>query len=174
MAKLPVEAAAATMLMLVLLLTPARLLAQHVESPQKATLIIRSPEERAVARKLACWCGGCSKLPVDTCVCSHCGPVKEEIAEKVKSGMTEAQVLQYFMTKEGGQHVLSEPISGVGRFAWVIPYGIGATGLLLVGFAAIRWSRRRDDTAADDRPDLSSGAADPLSAQLDDELRDLD
>ena len=62
----------------------------------------------------------------------------------------------------------------LGRFAWVIPYGIGATGLLLVGFAAIRWSHRRDDAVADERPGLSSGAADPLSAQLDDELRDLD
>jgi cytochrome c-type biogenesis protein CcmF len=174
MAKLPAEAAAATMVILALLLTPATLLAQHVESPQKATLIIRSPEERAVARKLACWCGGCSKLPVDTCVCSHCAHVKEQIAEKVKLGMSEEQVLQHFMTQEGGQHVLSEPISGVGRFAWVIPYGIGATGLVLVGLAAMRWSRRRDDAAPDDRRDLSSGATDPLSAQLDDELRDLD
>ena len=162
------------MLVLALLLSPATLLAQHVESPQKATLIVRSPEERAVARKLACWCGGCSKLPVDTCVCSHCSHLKEEIAEKVKLGMNEEQVLQFYMTQQGGQHVLAEPISGIGRFAWVIPYGIGATGLLLVGFAALRWSHRRDDAVADERPGLSTGAADPLSAQLDDELRDLD
>jgi cytochrome c-type biogenesis protein CcmF len=173
-AKAPTEAVTATLLLLSLLLTPAVAFAQHAEAPQTATLIIRSPQERSVARKLACWCGGCSKLPVDTCVCSHCSHVREQIAEQVKAGKAESDILQYFVAQNGGQHVLSEPMTGFGRFAWVIPYGIGATGLLFVGLAAIKWSRRReqsDDDAGQTRDSLS---ADPLNEKLDDELRDLD
>jgi cytochrome c-type biogenesis protein CcmF len=172
-AKMPVEAVTATLLMLALLLSPGVVLAQHADEPQRATLVIRPPAERAVAKKLACWCGGCSKLPVDTCVCGHCDGVRQEIAEQVKLGKSEAEVLQYFIAQQGGQHVLSEPITGIGRFAWVIPYGIGASALLLVGFAAIKWSRRRDpDEAAANHQD--GVAADPLNSKLDDELRDLD
>jgi cytochrome c-type biogenesis protein CcmF len=182
MAKLPPEPVTATMVLLALLLLPgiaqassaeasAKAEQMHSDKPQTATLIMRSPEERAVARKLACWCGGCSKLPVDTCVCAHCDHVKEEIAQQVKLGKTEEQVLGYFVASEGGQHVLSEPMTGIGRFAWVIPYGLGATGLVLVGTAALRWSRRRGEADIAGSDALES---DPLASKLDDELRDLD
>jgi len=171
LAKLPAEAATATMLLFVLLFSPGVVFAQHVEAPQQATLIVRSPLERAVARKLACWCGGCSKLPVDTCVCGHCANVKEEIAQQAKLGKTADQILQFFVAQQGGQHVLSEPASGIGRFAWVIPYGIGAMGLAIVGIAAIRWSRRReaDEAQAESSDVPSDNPADAaLNAQLDD------
>lgn len=172
-AKVPAEAATATMLLLVLLLWPSAVLAQHVDTPQQATLVIRSPEERAVARRLACWCGGCSKLPVDECVCGHCAHVREEIAGLVKAGKSETEVLQYYVAQEGGQHVLAQPMTGLGRFSWAIPYGIGATGLLLVGIATIRWSRRAHENESTDAP-VVTPSSDPLNERLDDELRDLD
>jgi cytochrome c-type biogenesis protein CcmF len=172
-AKLPAEAVTAAVLVMALLLSPGLALAQHTDTPQQATLIIRPPAEREIAKKLACWCGGCSKLPVDTCVCGHCDGVRQEIAQQVKLGKAEADVLQYFVAQQGGQHVLSEPVTGFGRFAWVIPYGIGASALVLVGFAAIKWSRRRDsDDAMATHTDGVD--ADPLNSKLDDELRDLD
>jgi cytochrome c-type biogenesis protein CcmF len=184
LAKLPADAVTASTLVLALLLLPGVARAQHVETPQQATLVIRSPQERAVARKLACWCGGCSKLPVDTCVCGHCAGVREEIAQQVKLGKTEADILQHFVAQEGGQHVLSEPMKGIGRFVWVIPYAIGASGLLLVGIAAIRWTRRAREGSEfqlDGQSPLAGGLQsgrsltdDSLNAKLDDELRDLD
>jgi hypothetical protein len=80
--------------------------------------------------------------------------------------------------------VLSEPMKGIGRFVWVIPYAIGASGLLLVGIAAIRWTRRARegsefqlDGQAPLARGLQSGRSltdDSLNAKLDDELRDLD
>ncbi len=86
--------------------------------------------------------------------------------------------MQFFIKREGGQHVLSEPIQGFGRFAWVIPYGIGASGLLLMGVAAIRWSRRSHDAEQASGGALAGAGPlnpdDSLNARLDDELRDLD
>jgi cytochrome c-type biogenesis protein CcmF len=170
-AKLPAEAATATLLLLSLLLWPMTLYAQHSEAPQQATLIVRSPQEREIAKKLACWCGGCSKLPVDMCACPHCARLREEIGSFVKAGQTETQVLQHYVAQEGGQHILSEPMWGVGRFVWLIPYVMGASGLLLVGLAAARWSRRPVSEAA---AATESPVDDRLNARLDDELRDLD
>jgi hypothetical protein len=69
--------------------------------------------------------------------------------------------------------VLAAPLDrGFNRLAWIFPYAIGATGLVLAGLTAIRWSRRRD--THDESAAASEPNADALAARLDDELRDLD
>ena len=58
---------------------------------------------------------------------------------------------------------------GVGRFAWLFPYLVGAGAMIVVGFAAIRWTRRNDGEGDAKEP------TDPaLDGRLDDELRNLD
>jgi cytochrome c-type biogenesis protein CcmF len=171
-AKLPAEAATATMLLLALLLSPGLAAAQHVETPgQSSGLVLRDPAEKAATSKLACWCGGCPRLPVGTCSCGHCAHVRDEVKVMLASGKSEADVLQHYVTQEGGMHVLSEPPNtGVGKLSWLVPYVVGMTGLLFAGIAAVRWSRRSHDGA------VAAARADDaaLSSRLDDELRDLD
>ena len=59
---------------------------------------------------------------------------------------------------------------GFNRLAWLFPYLVGASGAVVAGFAAIRWSRRHDS-----QTDEAPPAADPaLDERLDDELRNLD
>ncbi|MEW6319939.1 MAG: cytochrome c-type biogenesis CcmF C-terminal domain-containing protein [Acidobacteriota bacterium] len=168
-AKLPAGATAA-MLALGLALSPGAAQAQHVDAPSAGIVVQRNPAERAVTKKLACWCGGCSKLPVDECTCGHCAGVRQEVDGLLAKGMSEEAILQYFVTQQAGQHVLAEPMSGIGRYAWLVPYGLGATGILLVGAAAVRWSRRRHEDGEAAAPVADSG----LNERLDDELRDLD
>ena len=72
LAKLPAEAVTASLLLLSMLLSSGAAFAQHVETGQDPRLQLVSPEAREVAHKLACWCGGCSKLPVGQCSCAHC------------------------------------------------------------------------------------------------------
>ncbi len=176
-AKLPAEAAARTTVLLAILMAaltgpPAIVHAQHSDDVQ-GTLVVRSPEERRVAGKLACWCGGCARLPVGTCLCGHCEQVRDRVATLLKAGMTEEQVLQQFVTDVGGIHVLSEPPDeGFNRLAWAVPYAAGIGGFALIGFVAVRWSRRR---AGDDgsRP-LRNHDDSAMEARLDEELRDLD
>ncbi len=176
-AKLPAEAAARTTVLLAILMAaltgpPAIVHAQHSDDVQ-GRLVVRSPEERRVAGKLACWCGGCARLPVGTCLCGHCEQVRDRVATLLKAGMTEEQVLQQFVTDVGGIHVLSEPPDeGFNRLAWAVPYAAGIGGFALIGFVAVRWSRRR---AGDDgsRP-LRNHDDSAMEARLDEELRDLD
>jgi hypothetical protein len=67
--------------------------------------------------------------------------------------------------------MLGAPINkGFNRLAWLIPYLIGGTGAVIVGFAAVRWSTRPPTS-----PNEAQTERDPdLEERLDDELRNLD
>ena len=169
-ATLPADAAAASLLVLSLLLFPSTARAQHVDTPN-AQLQVFSPEVRQVTKKLACWCGGCSHLPVGECTCGHCALVKTEVTGLIKQGKTEKEVLDFYVAKFGGQQVLSEPFNqGAGRLVWLVPYLTGLFGAITALVFAVRWSRRPAlaGTAMAAEEDTA------LSARLDDELRDLD
>lgn len=87
-------------------------------------------------------------------------------------GKSEEQVLQHYVAQEGGMHILSEPPNtGLGRLSWLIPYMVGASGLMIAAVAALRWSRRSSSKSAA-APRTTEDPA--LGSRLDDELRDLD
>jgi cytochrome c-type biogenesis protein CcmF len=169
-AKVPAEAVTATMLLLSILLSSGVAFAQHVETGQDPRLQLVSPKAREVAHKLACWCGGCSRLPVGQCSCAHCAHQRNIIDGMLKEGKSEDQIIQSFVAEWGGNQILSEPPnSGSGRVVWAMPIVAGLGGLLTVAYLAMRWSHR---PAA---PALPGGVEDPeMAARLDDELRDLD
>jgi cytochrome c-type biogenesis protein CcmF len=169
-AKLPAEAVTASMVILAVLLWPGAAAAQHDVRPQDLRLQIFDPEVRTVSKKLACWCGGCSKLPVGECACGHCALVKTDVAAMLKDGKSEQQILDHYVATLGGAHVLSEPPNrGTGLWAWLFPYLLGAGGAITAGVVALRWSRQPAVAG------VPGGLEDPgLAARLDDELRDLD
>jgi len=149
----------------------ATLDAQHVDTPQ-GSIVVRTPEERKIAGKLACWCGGCARLPVGTCLCPHCEKVRDQVSVLLKDGKTEAEILQHFVADVGGIHVLSEPPDkGFNRLAWAVPYAVGFGSFAAIGVVALRWSRRKTTDAPAVAP---SDAHSALEARLDEELRDLD
>lgn len=170
-ARLPTEAVTASLLIFSLLLSGGIARAQHVETGQDPRLQVTSPEAREVSHKLACWCGGCSRLPVGQCSCGHCAIVRSEIDGMLKEGKTEAQILDHYVVAFGGNQVLSEPPnSGSGRVVWMMPIVAGTGGFLTVAFLALRWSRRRPALAG-----MPAGIEDPdMAARLDEELRNLD
>jgi hypothetical protein len=88
-------------------------------------------------------------------------------------------VLQYYIKKYGSQEPLAMPVDrGFNRLAWLLPYMLGTGGLLVIGFAVLKWSRHPSNTVTTAAPAPaapSNEAADKeLEARLDDELRDLD
>lgn len=170
-AKLPVEAVTASFLIGALLLSGGIARAQHVETGQDPRLQLTSPEAREVSHKLACWCGGCSKLPVGQCSCGHCAIERTNIDGMLKEGKTEAQILDFYVATYGGNQVLSEPPnSGSGRVVWLMPIVVGTGGFLTAAFLALRWSRRRPALAG-----VPGAIEDPdMAARLDEELRNLD
>jgi len=169
-ARLPAEAVTASLLLLSLLLSPGLVFAQHVETGQDPRLQLTSPESKQVAMKLACWCGGCSKLPVGQCACAHCAKEKHEIDRMLKEGQTPDQIVDAYVKTFGGAHILSEPPnSGSGRVVWAMPVVVGVGGFLTVAYLALRWSRRPAMAG------MPAGVEDPdMAARLNDELRELD
>jgi len=168
-AKLPAEVVTASVLLLSILLSSGAAFAQHVETGQDPRLQLVSPKAREVAHKLACWCGGCSRLPVGQCSCGMCALERSNIDAMLKEGKNEDQILQYYVTTYGGNQVLSEPpTSGSGSVVWAMPIVVGVGGFLTVAYLAMRWSRRPAFAGA-------AGVEDPeMAARLDDELRNLD
>jgi cytochrome c-type biogenesis protein CcmH/NrfF len=87
-------------------------------------------------------------------------------------------VIQYYIAKYGSQEPLAEPIDeGFNRLAWAVPYMLGATGLLVTGLVAVRWTRRGATAraAADASATNRNAPVDPaLESRLNDELSNLD
>jgi cytochrome c-type biogenesis protein CcmF len=169
LARVPADAVTATILLLSLLLPAAGAFAQHVETGQDPRLQLTSPESREVAHQLACWCGGCSRLPVGQCSCGHCAIERGKIDTMLKEGQSPTQIVDFYVSQLGTQILSEPPNSGSGRVAWAMPVVVGVGGFLTVAYFALRWSKRPQLAAA------PAGAEDPeLAARLDDELRDLD
>ena len=171
-ASAPAGAVTASVLLLCLLLPTGVAFAQHAEIGQDPRLAqITSPEAREVAHKLACWCGGCSKLPVGQCSCGHCAVERAKIDVMLTAGKNESQILQFYVDTFGGNQILSEPPnSGSGRVVWLMPIVVGVGGLLTAAYLARRWSSRTTSVAG-----MPAGIADlEMTARLNDELRNLD
>ena len=178
-AKLPTDIATGTtttLLLIGLLLgsaAPAR--AQHVESGTAVPVIPRTPLERALQKKLICMCGTCGRQLLSECTCSTAVSMRAQLASLVSSGKSEQEILDFYIAKYGSEEPLAMPVDkGFNRLAWFVPYALGATGLVLVGFVAVRWSRHEPGTRDSAAPAAKSENDRELEARLDDELRDLD
>jgi cytochrome c-type biogenesis protein CcmF len=178
LAKLPAEAASTTTALLVLLLLlPAAARAQHVETGQNVPVIARSGLERELQQNLICMCGTCGRQLLSQCQCGYAQNMRKELAGLVSEGRTREQVIDYYIAKYGSQEPLAQPIDkGFNRLAWVVPYMIGATGLFVTGFVAVRWTRRAHtaDAAGASAREVYKPVDPALESRLNDELSNLD
>jgi len=173
MERMPGEAAATTAALLLAVLLGAAPLAaqQHTGESDIAPILPRNEIEKSLGERMVCLCGGCGKEPIGTCTCGYAAGIRREIAKFVDEGMTEDEIIQHYITELGGQQILGTPLNqGIGRLAWLFPYLLGASGAFVVGFAAVRWSRRSEKPRAGEQPQEDAD----LSERLDDELRNLD
>src|ERR671910_737749 len=143
LAKLPAEAASTTTALLLLVLLPAVARAQHVETGQNVPVIARSGLERELQQNLICMCGTCGRQLLSQCQCGYAQNMRAELAKLVTAGRTREQVIEHYIAKYVSQEPLAQPIDeGFNRLAWAVPYMLGATGLLVTGLVAVRWTRR--------------------------------
>ncbi len=170
MAKLP--AAAATTALLLVLLLPGVVHAQHIDNPNFVPTVPKSELERDLQNEIICMCGTCGRKRIGECTCGLAAQMRDEVAKLVADGKSREQVYEYYIAKYGSQEPLSAPLNkGFNRLAWLFPYLMGATGAMVIGVLAIRWTRREEvatDAAATSADDAQ------LNERLDDELRDLD
>ena len=72
--------------------------------------------------------------------------MREKVAQLVAEGKTREQIYEYYIAKYGSQEPLASPINkGFNRLAWLFPYLLGASGAAMVGFVAMRWSKREPE-----------------------------
>ena len=174
LAKLPADAAATTVaLLLALLLSSAPLFAQgtHITDPTASVTAPKNALEQQLRQEMGCICGTCAHEPLTKCTCGTAQQMRAALRDQIDQGKTHDEIIQAFIGIYGGQHFLGAPLDeGFNRLAWLVPYLLAGTGAVGLGFAALRISRRPASAPAEPAP-----AADPdLEHRLDDELRNLD
>jgi cytochrome c-type biogenesis protein CcmF len=178
LAKLPAEAVTTAGAVLLLLLSAAPLSAQQGMGggmDVQTSYYSRTPFEKQMQFEIRCTCGACGHAAIgecrkDPCETSH--RMRGELAALIDQGKSHDEIIQWFIDTYDSQEMLGAPLDqGFNRLAWFLPWAVGATGALMVGFAAVKWSKRRSD---DDAPVAASDRDGALDERLDDELRDLD
>jgi cytochrome c-type biogenesis protein CcmF len=174
-ARLPAKAAV-TGLVLALLLMPTTLRAQTPAAQPAAVETVAPVQKSALLRQLEgelmCMCG--CRAPMDNCPMGPSCHFLSEAVPKLKAyidqGMTHEQIKAAMVREYGEEILLEPPNTGFNRLAWLFPYLLGATGIVVVGLAAVKWSRHDAGVASAPVPSL-----DPSTEErLDDELRNLD
>jgi cytochrome c-type biogenesis protein CcmF len=172
-ARIPAGAVTTSLLVLILLL-PAPVRAQHVEDPMAVPVVPQSQLEKELRSEIICMCGTCGRKRIGECLCPVAAEMRGDVATLVAQGKTREQIYAYYIAKYGSQEPLASPIDeGFNRLAWFFPYLIGATGAACIAVVAFRWSKR--EAAVSPQADASEAPGDAaLRERLDDELRDLD
>jgi len=169
MARVPANAATASLLLLSLLLWPAAVIAQ---SGENVSVTERSELHRRLEAEIMCTCG--CKTPMGSCQmrpnCGHYDTQAARLNQYLAEGKDYDAVRVAFVQEFGGQAVLAAPLdTGFNRLAWLVPYLVASLALIGIVVTARRWTRPTAPAATGD-----AGLDPALSARLDDELRNLD
>ncbi len=173
-ARLPAAAEVATgtvALLAILLFGSTTASAQmHVPNASGPIAPASSALEEQLRSEMGCVCGGCAHEPLTTCTCSTAQEMRAQLRAQIDQRKTHDQIVEALVGIYGGQQFLQAPIDkGFNRVAWLFPYALGATGIVAIGFAAMKWSRPGTKPAEP----MTAPDAD-LDERINDELRDLD
>ncbi len=117
--------------------------------PQSATQLV-TPEIRRVGDRLACKCGSCNNT-VATCQmleCHYSYPARQRIAEMLKQGKTDDEIVAAFVQQEGLSALAAPPAEGFNLLGWIMPWiGVGL-GLVIVAWFVRRYKPKSAPAAA--------------------------
>jgi cytochrome c-type biogenesis protein CcmF len=133
---------------------------------------------------LRCMCAmggrGCGHMLRDCG--AECGGAPRDLAEikaMLLAGKSRQEIVDFFIKREGGKHVLgAPPDEGFNRLAWALPYGLGLAGAGALAFAAWKFSSRAKanpaSTPASEAADRTLTNDHNLEDRLEDELSRVD
>ena len=102
-----------------------------------------------LGHQMICMCG-CNQILLG---CNHVGctyseKMRSQLMARLQRGDSDTQVQQFFV-QEYGLTVLAAPVNrGFGRVAWVMPFAVFLTALLLAAFVIRNWKLRPATTGA--------------------------
>jgi cytochrome c-type biogenesis protein CcmF len=171
LARVPANAATASLLLLSLVLWPAAVSAQSVQSGETVSVTPRNELHRRLEGEILCTCG--CRRPLNDCGMFSCQGRATQTAKLqgfLADGQDHDAVIASFVQDFGSEAVLAAPIDrGFNRLAWLFPYLVAGAALIGIVATTRRWSRQGAPAVAGD-----AGLDPALSARLDDELRNLD
>ena len=102
----------------------------------------------SLAAKLRCDCG-CGDVLAE---CSHTkcesrGKLKLELADAVREGQTDEQILAGMSTRHGAAILLTPAFKGSNTLLWIVPIALGFLGLAFVLFGRLRSKQQPTDDA---------------------------
>jgi cytochrome c-type biogenesis protein CcmF len=178
LAKMPAEVGIAGLFLACVLVGGATLSAQAgmpaASASTQTSFFARTPLEAQLQKEIVCTCGACGHASIGECRKDPCGDshaLRGEVAGLIDQGKMHDEVIRAVIASHGGsQNMLGAPLDeGFSRLAWLFPYLMGGGGAVMVGFAAVKWSRA---TKPSTEPPGATDSA--LEERIDDELRDLD
>jgi cytochrome c-type biogenesis protein CcmH len=122
-----------------------------------------------VAKKL--YCPVCPNTPLDVCETQACQDWRAQIHDQLASGMTEQQVIDYFVAQYG-ERVLAEPQrKGFTSLVWLFPVIAALLGLWIT-YEILKGWRAKKQVAAPvaENPQVSP----EVLARIEQEIRELD
>jgi cytochrome c-type biogenesis protein CcmF len=151
-------------------LTPEELASMPPVDPNHVDLPPQTPLEDAMRHEIVCICN-CGHRLLAECNCGLAAQMRDQLAAQIKLGKNRDEIRDYFVATYGSQEPLGAPLDrGFNRLVWMFPYALGATGIMAIGFAAIKWSRN----AQANKPEAPASTDADLDERINDELRDLD
>ena len=93
-----------------------------------------------IAKQLVCQCG-CT-LTVANCThqdCMSATAMTQLITQKLDEGLSEPQVIQYFVSQYGEQVLASPTKKGFNLVAWILPFAVIIAGAAIIYLALKRW-----------------------------------
>jgi cytochrome c-type biogenesis protein CcmF len=168
---LPAEVATTTVALLAVVLWSTPVSAQmHVPNASGPIAPSKNALEEQIRNEMGCTCGGCAHEPLTRCTCSTAQDMRAQLRAQIDSGKNHDEIIQSLIGVYGGQQFLQAPVDkGFNRVAWLLPYLVAGTGLVAIGFAAVKWSRHSEKT-----PEAAIAGDPGLDDRINDELRDLD
>src|SRR5205814_6174934 len=125
LAKLPPEAAATTVALLVwLAVGTIPVSAQmHVPNSTGAMSAPKNALDQQLRLEMGCVCGGCAHEPLTLCTCATAQRMRAALREQIDQDKSHDEIIQAFIGLYGGQQFLAQPLDkGFNRLAWLFPY----------------------------------------------------
>ncbi|HHJ06940.1 MAG TPA: hypothetical protein ENK24_05530 [Anaerolineae bacterium] len=99
----------------------------------------------AVARKMNC--PTCQSLNLADCRTQTCNQWREQIADLLASGMTQDEVLDWYIARYGEEVLQEPPKHGVGLYVWILPIIGFLVGAGWLAYILKKWSANQPEVA---------------------------
>ena len=127
----------------------------HAQGGDKYPPNVDPDEVYKIARKM--YCDVCAGVPLADCPSPQCQAWREEIADYLSQGMTEAEIREIFAERYGDK-ISGVPVGeGNRRFAYAIPLILTLLAALGIVWQVNRWQNRQSTQAAGQAVAQSAG-----------------